>query len=123
VWEHRDIAPGKSSHDRYGSFEVKPVGRHPLAAGLPAFGVEDELYWRQHGDESIEPLLVATSNVTGAQEPLAWAYEVNQARVVQSLLGHSGATYAAGPSRAFVRRVIAWCARRAIHGSLDDGVI
>lgn len=123
VWEHRDIAPGRSSHDRYGSFEVKPLGRHPLVAGLPAFVVEDELYWRQHGDQPIDPLLVATSNVTGAVEPLAWAYEVNQSRVVQSLLGHSAATYNAGPSRAFVRRVIAWCAKRAIHGAMDDGVI
>ncbi|HAI11235.1 MAG TPA: hypothetical protein DCM28_05985 [Phycisphaerales bacterium] len=122
VWEHRDIAPGRSSHDHFGSFEVRPVGRHPLSAGLPAFTVEDELYWRQHGTEPIEPLLVAKSNITGTDEPLAWAYEVNKSRVVQSLLGHSALTYQAGPSRAFVRRIIAWCARRAIHCSPDDVV-
>lgn len=124
VWEHRQIAPGRSSHDRYGKFVVHPQGRHPLVAGLPSFEVEDELYWRQHGQESIdEPLLMATSNVTGAVEPLAWAYQVNQSRVVQSLLGHSAATYASPVASAFVRRVIAWCAKRAIHGTLGDGTI
>ncbi len=118
VWEHRDLPPGRSRHDAYGSFEVRPKSMHPLVAGMPAFTIEDELYWRQHGDEPIEPLLVATSNVTGAEEPLAWAYEVDNSRVVQSLLGHSAATYEAGPMRAFARRVIAWCARRPIHGAL-----
>lgn len=123
VWEHRDIAPGKSSHDCYGKFIVTPQSQHSLVAGLPAFEVEDELYWRQHGDLPIEPLLVATSNVTGAQEPLAWAYQVNQSRVVQSLLGHDAGSYRSGAARAFVRRVIAWCANRAIHGGDDDGVL
>jgi type 1 glutamine amidotransferase len=119
VWEHRAIAPGTSSHDRYRSFEVRAKGLHPLVAGLPACTVEDELYWRQHGSEPIEPLLVATSEETGSQEPMAWAYEVDAGRVVQSLLGHSAKTYEAGAMRAFARRVIAWCARRAIHGPAD----
>lgn len=119
VWEHRAIAPGTSSHDRYRSFEVRAKGDHPLVAGLPTCTIEDELYWRQHGSEPIEPLLVATSEETGAEEPLAWTYEVGAGRVVQSLLGHSEKTYEAGAMRAFARRVIAWCARRAIHGPGD----
>jgi type 1 glutamine amidotransferase len=119
VWEHRAISPGTSSHDRYRSFEVRPKGWHPLVAGLPSFTIEDELYWRQHGTEPIDPLLVATSVETGTEEPLAWAYDVGSARVVQCLLGHTGNTYEAGPMRAFARRVIAWCARRQIHGPAD----
>lgn len=112
VWEHRALPPGCSGHDAYGTFEVRPRSMHPLVAGLPACTVEDELYWRQHGTEPIEPLLVATSDQTGAEEPLAWEYEVGNGRVVQSLLGHSAATYDAAPMRAFVRRIVAWCARR-----------
>jgi type 1 glutamine amidotransferase len=119
VWEHRALPPGRSAHDAYGTFEVRPRSMHPLVAGLPACTVEDELYWRQHGTEPIEPLLVATSDQTGAEEPLAWEYEVGNGRVVQSLLGHSAATYDAAPMRAFVRRIVAWCARRAIHGPID----
>jgi type 1 glutamine amidotransferase len=119
VWEHRDIAPGVSAHDHYRSFEVRAKSGHPLVAGLPACTIEDELYWRQHGTEPIEPLLVATSGQTGAEEPLVWAYEVGKARVVQSLLGHSAKTYEAGAMRAFARRAVAWCAGRAIHGPAD----
>lgn len=119
VWEHRALVPGPSAHDHYGPFEVRPRSTHPLVAGLPTCTVQDELYWRQHGSEPIEPLLVATSRETGAEEPLAWAYEVGPARVVQSLLGHAAATYDAPAMRVFVRRVVAWCARRALHGPAD----
>lgn len=119
VWEHRNIAPGVSSHDPYRSFEVRAKSGHPLVAGFPACTIEDELYWRQHGTEPIDPLLVATSQQTGAEEPLAWAYQVDNARVVQSLLGHSAKTYEAGAMRAFARRAVAWCAGRAIHGPAD----
>jgi len=119
VWESRPIAPGSSGHDGFGGFEVRVKGAHPLVAGLPRFTLEDELYWRQHGTEPGEPILVATSTGTGAEEPLAWAYEVGSGRVVQSLLGHSAKTYEAAPMRVFARRVVAWCAGRQIHGPAD----
>jgi len=117
-WEHRPIAPGISGHDKFRSFEVRVKGSHPVIAGMPPFTIEDELYWRQHGPDA-EPLLSAKSDATGADEQLAWAYEVGQARVVQSLLGHSAKTYEAGPMRAFARRAVAWVAQRAIHGPSD----
>lgn len=116
VWEHRHIAPGTSSHDRFRAFEVKPCSAHPLVAGLPAFTVEDELYYRQHGEQPIEALMRARSEDTGADEPLVWAYEVDAGRVVQSLLGHSAKSYEPTAMQVFARRVVAWCARRAIHG-------
>ncbi len=119
VWEHRDIAPGKSQHDKFRAFEVKPCSSHPLVAGMPTFTIEDELYWRQHGTEPIEVLMKAKSEETGAEEPLVWSYEIGKARIVQSLLGHSATTYNPPAMRAFVRRVIAWCANRAIHGKID----
>lgn len=119
VWEHRALGPGPSSHDRFRAFEVKPLTSHPLVAGMPACTVEDELYWRQHGDEPITPLLTARSEETGADEPLVWAYEVGKGRVVQSLLGHSAKTYEPAPLRALVRRIIAWCANRSLHGAMD----
>lgn len=116
VWEHRPVAPGPSSHDKYGTFEVRPRGSHPLVAGLTAFAVEDELYWRQHGTEPIDPLLTAQSNVTGCDEPLLWAYTVGAGRVVQSLLGHSAKTYDSPHMQTLARRIVAWAAKRSIHG-------
>lgn len=119
IWDHRDIGPGKSRHDKFRPFEVKACSSHPLVAGMPAFTIEDELYWRQHGTEPIEVLMQAKSEETGADEPLAWSYEIGKARIVQSLLGHSAATYSAPAMQAFVRRVIAWCANRALHGKIN----
>ncbi|MCK6490919.1 MAG: ThuA domain-containing protein [Planctomycetes bacterium] len=117
VWEHRPLAPGASSHDRFRAFEVRPCGGHPLVAGMGAFTVEDELYWRQHGDEPIEALMTARSQETGADEPLVWSYELGPARVVQSLLGHSARTYEPAAMRALACRAVAWCAQRALHGA------
>lgn len=116
VWEHRAVAPGGSGHDRFRSFEVKACSDHPLVAGLGTFTVEDELYYRQHGEEAIQALMTARSEDTGADEALVWAYEVGAGRVVQSLLGHSAATYQPEAMRCFARRAVAWCGRRAIHG-------
>ncbi|MBN8526936.1 MAG: ThuA domain-containing protein [Planctomycetes bacterium] len=115
-WEHRDLAPGRSGHDHYRAFEVHACSDHPVAAGLPSFSVEDELYYRQHGDLPAQPLLRARSADTGADEVLAWWHEVGRARVVQSLLGHSAATYQAEAMRRFACRAVAWCAGRPIHG-------
>ena len=119
VWEHRDIAPGQSRHDNFRSFEVKACSNDPLVAGMPSFTIEDELYWKQHGTEPVNVLMKAKSEITGAEEPLVWSYEIGKSRVVQSLLGHSAATYSAPAMRAFVRRVVAWCANRALHGKMD----
>ena len=119
VWEHREIAPGQSRHDKFRSFEIKGCSDHPLVAGMPSFTIEDELYWRQHGSEPINVLMKAKSEFTNTEEPLVWWYEIDQARIVQSLLGHSAATYNAPAMNAFVRRVVAWCAKRAIHGKID----
>lgn len=117
VWDHRDVGPGPSGHDRHGTFAVQADGQHPLTAGLGRFEVEDELYWRQHGDEPIVPLLRAKSAVTGADEPLLWTYDLGPARAVQCLLGHSGKTYATAQMRVLARRIVAWCARRDLHGA------
>ena len=85
-----------------------------MIAGLGPFTVEDELYWRQHGTEPIEPLLTARSEDTGADEPLLWTYDLGPARVVQCLLGHSGKTYETQAMGVLARRVVGWCARRAM---------
>lgn len=119
VWEHREIHPGKSNHDRFRTFEIKPCSNHPLVAGMPICEIEDELYWRQHGTECIPALIEAKSEETGSMEPLVWAYEIGNARIVQSLLGHSEKTYQVAPMRALMRRIVAWCAKRELHGSMQ----
>jgi len=90
-----------------------------VLAGLGRFEVEDELYFRQHGEEPIEPLMHARSERTGADEPLLWTYDHGRARVVQCLLGHDAKTYETPQARVLARRIVAWCARRALHGPAD----
>lgn len=112
VWDHK----GKSGHDNFGKFTVNPTEtKHPITEGLKAFGVTDELYFRQAGVEPIEPLISARSKVTGKDEPLAWAYTYGKGRVFQTLLGHSERTYDAFEAREMIRRAAAWVAGREVR--------
>ncbi|MGE3316425.1 MAG: ThuA domain-containing protein [Planctomycetaceae bacterium] len=116
VWNHHGSDDTKSGHDAFGTFEVATTSiESPITQGLNAFRVNDELYFRQHGDEPIEPLLSAKSKVTGREEPLAWTYQYGKARVFQTLLGHSEKTYDVFEPREMLRRAVAWCANREVR--------
>lgn len=115
VWDHHGHGGAKSAHDAFGQFTVNPTAvSHPISAGLKAFDVADELYYHQAGEEPIEPLLTAKSKNTNREEPLAWAYDYQQARVFQTLLGHSEKTYDSYEPREMLRRAVAWVARRKV---------
>lgn len=112
VWNHH----GKSGHDSFGAFKVEPTDtRHAITAGLKSFEVTDELYFRQEGDEAIEPLIQARSKATGQDEPLAWSYFYGKGRVFQTLLGHSEKTYETYEPREMLRRAVAWAAAREVR--------
>ncbi|MCY2963403.1 MAG: ThuA domain-containing protein, partial [Planctomycetota bacterium] len=111
MWNHK----GKSGHDAFGRFRVTPTDlAHPITAGLKPFDVTDELYFRQEGEEPIEPLIAAHSKVTDADEPLAWTYTYGKGRIFQTLLGHSEQTYNTFEPREMLRRAVAWSAGRKI---------
>jgi len=105
------MAP-QSAHDAYGPFTVAVTpANHEITAGLESFGTVDELYVRQWGDQPIEPLATAKSKLTGKDEPMAWAYEVDKARVFQTVLGHSAESVR--KAALLIRRGSAWAAGRA----------
>jgi len=107
VWEHRPPSP--SGHDAFGPFEVHPTGfPHPITQGLAAFPTEDELYFHQAGTRAVEPLVTAHSKVTGMEEPLAWAYNYEKARVFETVLGHSDVSIRAAAR--LIRRGSVWAA-------------
>ena len=112
VWNHTPKqGEPKSGHDAFGKFTVMPTDvKHPITSGLKPFEVTDELYYNQHGNDAIEPLLVAESKDTKRKEPLAFAYPFGKGRVFQTLLGHSEKTYDAFEARELLRRAAAWCA-------------
>ncbi|MSU20209.1 MAG: hypothetical protein EXS30_02295 [Pedosphaera sp.] len=108
IWDHR---PGRSGHDSYGPFRVEVAGiRHPITDGLQPFEAVDELYYKQAGELSIEPLAYAFSKDTKQQEPMAWAYDYGQGRVFQTVLGH--ADESVRKAAAIIRRGSVWAAGR-----------
>lgn len=112
VWNHSGKPP--SGHDAFGRFTVRPTAAdHPIVKGLRPFEVTDELYFRQDGEEPIEPLIVAESKVTKKLEPLAWAYGYGKGRVFQTLLGHSEKTYDSPEACEMLRRAAEWAAGSA----------
>lgn len=115
VWNHQGEGEKKGGHDAFGVFTVRPTEvASPLTKGLAPFEVTDELYFRQDGEDPIEPLLVAKSKVTGRDEPLAWVYSYGEGRVFQTLLGHSEKTYDTFEPCEMLRRAVAWTAKRVV---------
>lgn len=109
VWNHH----GASGHDAYGLFQVCPTDSvHPITKGIAPFQIEDELYFNQEGDLPIEVLCTGYSQSTQRHEPLVWLHQYRSARVFQSLLGHSAASYASKEMRQMLRRGILWAAQR-----------
>lgn len=112
AWDH---TPGKSGHDAYGKFivEIAPV-EHPVTAGMSAFQTIDELYFRQQGEEPIEVLATAKSQVTGQNEPMAFVYNYGKGRVFQTVLGHAAESLRTPGAAELVRRGTTWVAGRSI---------
>ena len=107
-WLH---GKGASGHDKYGPFKVDIANKsHPITRGLKPFPTIDELYFRQAGDQPIEPLVTARSNVTKKDEPLAFAYNYEKARVFQTLLGHADESIRG--AGALIRRGLIWTVGR-----------
>lgn len=110
IWLHGE---GNSGHDAFGDFtvDITDAGQqHPITAGLDSFPTTDELYFRQHGEMPITPLASARSNVTGEEEPMAFAYNYGKGRVFQTVLGH--ADVSVRRAAAIIRRGSVWAAGR-----------
>jgi len=75
---------------------------------MQSFETEDELYYNQKGTLPIEPLLVARSNDTGDDQPLAWAYTYGDGRVFQTVLGHDVKSLGTPEVQALLTRGALW---------------
>ena len=110
IWDH---APGKSSHDPYGRFQVEVIKDHPITEGLNSFETIDELYCNQQGDGPIEVLATARSTVTGRDEPMAFVYPYGKGRIFQTVLGHAAESIRVPGEAELMRRGVVWAAGRA----------
>lgn len=105
VWDHDK----GSVHDPHGIFKVEMTDvEHYITKGIGDFETEDELYYKQIGEEELPALYTAVSKQSGNPEPLAWAYTYKDARVFQSLLGHGPESYEPEEYREILRRAAVW---------------
>jgi type 1 glutamine amidotransferase len=108
VWDHSDK---KTGHDRYGKFRVEIAKvDHPVVRSIEPFETKDELYYNQHGDDPIQVLATARSQQTGKEEPMAFVYSYDKARVFQTLLGHSAESIEAPGATQLIRYGSLWAA-------------
>jgi type 1 glutamine amidotransferase len=82
---------GKSGHGPRSVFKATIADKnHPITQGLKDFEVDDELYAKLQGDESIHVLVEAYSDWSKRTEPLAFIREYGKGRVFHEAFGHDG---------------------------------
>lgn len=110
VWDHTE---GNSGHAPYGKFRVDIADTdHPVTRNVTSFQTTDELYYNQQGDEPIHVLATARSKATGTDEPMAFVYNYGEARVFQTLLGHSAESIRTPGATQLIRYGSLWAARK-----------
>lgn len=117
VWDH---TKGVSGHDKYGPLRVTiTLPDHPATRNVEPYDTTDELYFRQAGDEPIQVLATARSQVTGQDEPMAFVFNYRKARVFQTVLGHSGESIQTPGTTQLIRYGSLWAAKSKAHERSD----
>jgi type 1 glutamine amidotransferase len=109
------LAKGSDSRYKHKVVTLKlPEPRHPITHGLPAtFAIADECFWNLQGDRGKVTVLATSDEAVGGSvsaEPVIWAYQRGQGRVVASTLGHFDWTFDDPFFRTIVLRGMAWAA-------------
>ncbi len=92
---------------------VRPV-RHPVVAGVEAFGGRDEHYWCQVAVERTEVLLAGTSAV--GTSVAGWAHAAGAGRVACLTPGHTSEVLLHPMMQRLLRQAAAWCGRSSGQG-------
>jgi type 1 glutamine amidotransferase len=106
---------GSRGHDRYGTFDVKITGEHPILEGVPSeFTIDDELYYFEpaEGGMPIEILATAHSKQRDKTYPMVMIVKHPKARIVSITLGHDGAAHEHPAFQRLLRNALAWVAER-----------
>jgi type 1 glutamine amidotransferase len=91
---------------------VRPIGNHPITAGIGPMHIRDETYkgmWISPGNT----IILRTDNPT-SDGPIAWISSYSKSRVVYVELGHDSAAHRNSAYRTLVRNSILWSAGRKI---------
>ena len=101
------IGPGVFDFQEY---LIKPVGDHPILAGIQPFTVRDEKYKSVWQSDKIKPLLVTDD--PDSDKVVGWIGPHPKARVFACMLGHSAESHAHPVYRQIVHNAILWAAGR-----------
>jgi len=97
---------GESYHPPVDALRVRPVGDHPIAAGVSPFTIVDERYSSLAVSSTVQILAVAES--TEGDHPVCWVHTVGSARVAVDLLGHDHRSYEATDHCLLLHRIVRW---------------
>jgi uncharacterized protein len=101
----------KTKHDKRGPFTVKITNpNHPVTRGMRDFETDDELFIELQGDQPIEVLAVARSNITNQDHPMAFVLTHGKGRVFHTTLGHDVKAFTMPGTSELIRRGAAWAA-------------
>lgn len=105
-WHYFEILGGRFiGHGPIEPFEVKPVPKSEIFAGIPAFTVKDELYIHE-----LQPGITAhfTAMHEGDEVPIVWTYHYGQGRVCYAVPGHRTETMRNEIYQKVLQRGLAW---------------
>ena len=113
------ITGGQFIHHPQGfvDYEVRPVGKHPVVAGLGTFAVHTEQYYVQV-DPSIDVHAVTDfvddpdlPGAAGTTMPVAWTKQWGAGRVFVTTLGHRLEDFDVPETHELITRGLAWASR------------
>jgi type 1 glutamine amidotransferase len=113
------ITGGQFIHHPKGfvDYQVRPVGTHPVVAGLGTFAVHTEQYYVQV-DPSIDVHAVTdfvddpdVPGAAGTTMPVAWTKQWGAGRVFVTTLGHRLADFDVPATHELITRGLAWASR------------
>jgi hypothetical protein len=113
------ITGGQFVHHPKGfvDYQVRPVGTHPVVAGLGTFDVHTEQYYVQV-DPSIDVHAVTDfvddpdlPGAAGTTMPVAWTRRWGAGRVFVTTLGHHMPDFDVPATHALITRGLAWASR------------
>jgi type 1 glutamine amidotransferase len=83
---------------------------HPITRGLDDFTIRDEIYWGYRVSRDVTPLIATTHADSG--NPLGWARQEGDARIVYIQLGDSPTAYSNPSYRRLLSQSIQWAGNR-----------
>jgi type 1 glutamine amidotransferase len=98
---------GETFHPPIGDIEVRAASVHPITANLDSFTLCDEVY-HALAIENGSQILLEGRVPDGDWQPISWAHEVADGRVLYSALAHDKASLECPAHARFLKQAVTW---------------